>query len=403
MGRRATGYWDKRSGKWYVRLGEVSPTTGRRLSVMLRDEDGQPITDKQAKRAAAAAVQRLLATQAATEENARAPTVAEVCAAFIAWHKENGSAERTIRGYDYHLRRFAAFKAGGRRYADRPTTEIGPEDLWAAKEVLGTKRHLYLAVLACWRWAARPVEGRTPTRLLKENLLEGTRRIPPGKKTKKLVGWEATRKLLRFARARARTRPLKFRRDATRAAERLRVLCLHFIAATGCRPHEATALEWSEIDLEKGMVEIPREKTKARRKGDPRLFSVPSSLLKVLRFIHRWHRRHPKYVFITAASRTGKVPNSRVLMAWFREELKPAALAAGVPIPEGMTLYFLRHSYATAGVEAGVPLDTMALALDNSPNELRKTYTHYQSAAAQAAAKAVEEARRKGQGRGTRE
>ena len=60
MGCRAQGWLDRRSGRWYARLGDEDLTTGRRRAVIPRDETGEPIAPRDRK-GAATAVARLVA------------------------------------------------------------------------------------------------------------------------------------------------------------------------------------------------------------------------------------------------------------------------------------------------------------------------------------------------------
>src|SRR5262245_60657652 len=243
MGRPARGWWDQRRECWVARLGPVSEVTGRPKVVPLTHPDGRPI-DRDDRDGAGKAARRLVERRSGVGLVDSPSRVVDVSQGFLEWHAANGSAVRTVKDHYYHLGRFCRFTHGGVAYGDRPAASIGPEDLWRLKSAgLGSLRLLYASVLACWRWAARPVEGREPVRLLKENPLAGLRKPKRGPKVEKLVEWSTTRKLLRFARSWAR-QDGGTRRERTWAQRRLKVLCLDLVATTGCRPFEAAGLRW---------------------------------------------------------------------------------------------------------------------------------------------------------------
>lgn len=60
-------------------------------------------------------------------------TVDEVCAAYLDWHKAQGSSKATIRTYWLHLTRCFTFVHDGVRYGYREAPSIVPEDLGRIK------------------------------------------------------------------------------------------------------------------------------------------------------------------------------------------------------------------------------------------------------------------------------
>lgn len=396
MPRRAVGYWDKRSKRYFARLGEVNPKTGKRRAVQLRHEDGRAIAEGD-RRGLEAAVSRRLAELEAAERRAHGPTVAEVCAAFVRWHAENGSAGRTVKDHYYHLSRWARVDVGGVPLAERPAAEVVPEDVWAMDAAgLGSLRLAYASVLACWAWAARPVKGRDPVRMIPSNPLAKLAKPPRGKVSRKLVGWPAVRRLVRFAFGRAKRLGVAKlgRPDRTRRAERLRALALQFMAHTGCRPGEAAALEWGDLDLARGLVTIPAERTKTRKTGRDRRFAVPRRLARALSLARADAAAHPRWVFVPAWARVASAPSPRDLMKWWRNVLKPAAVAAGLPVPEGMTLYWLRHDFQSAGL-AVASAEEVSMFAGNSPKVLLETYAHQGERAALEIGGRIAQGRRK--------
>jgi integrase len=374
MPRPPKGWWDERSRRYYARLGPPSPKTGKPTPVMLTREDGSPLAyGDQA--GVAAAVRRLLAERDARAVRAAGPTVFELCRDFVAWHKANGTAPRTWGGYDESLRRFAGFTHGGSRYADRPAAEVGPADLWRLKASGASGlRNLYAAVKACWAWAARPVEGREPVRVLPESPFRGLKLPRPGRGPggpEKIVAWRETRRLVRFARAWARRRP-RFRREKTVAGRRLKALCLDFIALTGCRPFEAWQLRWAEFRADQGVAVIDPGRTKPR--GRDRRIPLPDRLIRRLALVRGSPAAHPVFVFLPASSRCRGVPSMKEYHDWLGE-VRAAAESEGVPLPAGFTSYWLRHTWQTTGLDVE-SAEGVAQAAGNSPKVLLDTYQH---------------------------
>ena len=391
MPRAPKGWWDARRGRYLARLGPESERTGKPTPVVLEHPDGRPIAKGDAA-AVAAAILRLQAERDARERRFAGPSVIELAREFVRWHEDNGSAPKTCDGHQYYLTRFARFVGpDGLPYGVRAAASIGPEDLWRIKASgQGSLRLWFASVLACWRWASRPVEGRTPARLLASNPLEGVAKPPRGRTTPKLVDWPTTRRLLRIARAWA-NEPIPKRQARIRAERRLRVLCLTLIAWTGCRPFEAGGLRWDEIDWREGVIVVDPARTK--RRGKDRRIALPRQLGRALQ-LARWSTSaHPVFAFLPAWSRGTRGLGVHGLDEWFRETLKPLATAAGVPLPEGLTLYWFRHDWQTAGLDVA-SVEQVSAAAGNSPGVLVSTYAHLRNEGIRKTAEAVQRRRR---------
>ena len=129
---------------------------------------------------------------------------------------------------------------------------------------------------------------------------------------------------------------------------------LTFLAYTGCRPCEAYALKWKQIDFDKGEILIDSgrvygiegtPKTKAGRRIIPMLPPVRAALrlLKEQRLVVEMGR----HVFLT---RKGQPINENTALyrAW-TSALKNAGLPRRRP-------YELRHSFASNMLAAGMPI-----------------------------------------------
>ena len=226
--------------------------------------------------------------------------------------------------------------------------------------------------------------------MLGANALEGVRKPPRGWSTPKLVDWPTTRRLLRIARAWA-NEPIPKRQARIRVERRLRVLCLTLIAWTGCRPFEAGGLRWDEIDWREGVIVIDPARTK--RRGKDRRIALPRQLALALQLARRSSSAHPVFAFLPSWSRGTRGLGVHGLDEWFRETLKPLATAAGVPLPEGLTLYWFRHDWQTAGLDVA-SVEQVSAAAGNSPGVLVSTYAHLRNEGIRKTAEAVQRRRR---------
>jgi len=131
---------------------------------------------------------------------------------------------------------------------------------------------------------------------------------------------------------------------------------LHFtlvfvVAATALRSSEALSLRWADILWEERKIRIVKSWKKTGVDGSTK---TPSSerdvpMGRVLaHYLHEWHEQTPyakptDFVF-PSMNRSGKVPICSSVFC--SDYLRPAAKAAGVPIPDGHRwgLHNLRHS-----------------------------------------------------------
>jgi integrase len=131
---------------------------------------------------------------------------------------------------------------------------------------------------------------------------------------------------------------------------------IHFIlvftvAATAVRSSEVVSLRWSDIDWDGRFIRIDKARKKSGVDGDPKTDSSErdAGMGKVLtHYLKEWRKQTPyakngDFVFPSLKMR-GKVPISA--SAFVKDHLRPAALKAGVKIPEGYRfgLHNLRHS-----------------------------------------------------------
>jgi len=163
-----------------------------------------------------------------------------------------------------------------------------------------------------------------------------------------------------------------------------------FMASTGVRPGEAFALRWSDINAEMTSATIQRSvswreaggyqytplKTSRKTKKRGRAANLPPGLAAVL----REHRAQQAKWFLETGTRselvfcteTGGPLNPRnVTIRGLRPALTAAKLSASV------TLYSLRHSFASLMLSLGVHIKVVSEMLGHSRIELTlNTYSH---------------------------
>lgn len=151
-------------------------------------------------------------------------------------------------------------------------------------------------------------------------------------------------------------------RPCGRPVDRLLVL---FLASTGMRPGEMAALDVRDVDPARGVVNVDKTMTKAEA-GHYRYVQGDTKTPK-------GRRRLPIPAFLEpglealAAGRDGGEPlftsarGERIIYAqWAKRVFRPAMAAAGID-PDGrtLTLYSLRHTFASVAIAAGADVKTL--------------------------------------------
>lgn len=394
MGRRATGWWDERAQRWFVRLGPVSDRNGKHLPVMLRDERGDPI-DFDDERGKKRAIERLM-RERRDQRPLGGPTAAEICRAYLAWHKEHDSAPRTIDDHYTHLTYFCKFEYGGVPYGERRAVDITPNDLFEIrKSGKGQIRQMYSSILACWNWASLDIEGRRPPKLIESNALKDVKRPEAPAPQDKSIDWQDIRLILRMARGYAKIKA-KTRVARTRATRWIKSACLSAMAYCGGRTLEIVTLQWSDIKWNDNVIVIPWQRTKTRKTKKDRVVPMSGRLARLLKFIQKWEHRHDTYVFC-CPWHTSIDEREREFWRWIREDFKPylqAKLGKDRPdLPTTWTAYWMRHSFATDAHEYFGEGSEKALGHGKDVHERR--YVHRTTKQAKAVGAAVEKGRKK--------
>lgn len=199
-----------------------------------------------------------------------------------------------------------------------------------------------------------------------------TARVKSPPKKSKVVRWLTEEEAERFRAA---------------AAKSMHAAFFDFLLGTGCRPGEALALHWRDVDLDAGTAEI--EHALSRPNGEYELREPKTTGSR---------RSVDLNDDVAAALRAhkGKQDADRVRLAEFWEDrglvfpgplgdfagaeqlnrgpLKTVLRHAGLP-PE-ITLYSLRHTFATHALAGGATVHEVASAMGTSPELIFSTYGH---------------------------
>lgn len=161
---------------------------------------------------------------------------------------------------------------------------------------------------------------------------------------------------------------------------------IRMIALTGARKSAITCLEWSEVDLERAVLN-KREGDDTANKGAKRiLLSEPA--LEILR--RRFDARD-SITWVFPATRDHGKPCTYLAGTW-KKILEIAEI-------ENFHIHDLRHSFASDGLAQGLSLQVIGILLGHKSTSTTARYAHLADDAARAAlAKVSEEIERRNQG-----
>jgi integrase len=163
-------------------------------------------------------------------------------------------------------------------------------------------------------------------------------------------------------------------------------------AATALRPEETFGLKWSDIDWQKGQINIRRGWSKGKETPGKNKRSMTQVVMHpaLALALQEWHReslyhRDSDWLFASVRSK-GKTPRSAGVAA--QDYLRPAAVKAGV-IPSGYKGRFgwhnLRHSLATFFAASDVNLPLIQSILRHAKPSTTALYMHRVNTAQMAA------------------
>lgn len=134
---------------------------------------------------------------------------------------------------------------------------------------------------------------------------------------------------------------------------------INLILVTGARKNEVLQLRWSYLDPNLGFWTVPQSKN-----GKPRQIQLAESAVQLLKKRQRFGENSP---FVFPNPETGRAYRC-IHHSWDK-----ARKAAGLP---DLRIHDLRHSYASALVNAGVPLYDVQHLLGHSSIRTTQRYAH---------------------------
>jgi integrase len=135
------------------------------------------------------------------------------------------------------------------------------------------------------------------------------------------------------------------------------------LIVTGARKREVLRATWDHVDLERGMLTVPRAKS-----GRPRHVPLSADAVAILRRQAARRAEGNPHVF-PSTCRPGR-PIENVRGAWER-----AKRLAG--LPRGLRIHDLRHSFASALANAGTPLYEIGTVLGHRQLSTTTRYAHH--------------------------
>jgi integrase len=417
MPRKPTVHWDKRAKAWTSSsLGELRKTkTGRwyRTKVFNREIDKDDLLSAQA----------WLHGELKKERERRvtaADLTFEQLTEFYLQAQEGSLAKDTYDRRVEHLNRFGNWPAPdsparmdlhrARLITAMQVNEYAQTMLKEGLSESYVADALVKAIKTVFSWAASPESGRYPGLPLPKNPIAGLKSPLKPRRAHREVTGKQVDALLAWMRSRAEAMPHDEDGTPKRKARLAlnSVILVETLRATGARPKELCAAEWSEWTVYAdgwGLINLPWQKWKNGWKTKrERHISVPPEQAARIEWIRDLPGRHPTHIFVHRNMDEGKddaaalagVPwvadarndNTKALQKWFNRIVK-LACKAGVDIPNNLRLYWLRSVYATEAQRKGVPQARVAHAMGTSPPMLDRHYTDMDAKDAMETAKAI--------------
>lgn len=157
-----------------------------------------------------------------------------------------------------------------------------------------------------------------------------------------------------------------------RGAARFILLALY----TGGRRQALLELRWSQIDLERGVLDLNPPGRTQTTKGRPRL-PIPRRLMTFLKIWGRGAASDAPVIGRGGRGRSGRRGSPARAVQGVRTGFRAAVAEAGL---EGVTPHTLRHTAATWLAQAGVDLWQIAGWLGHSVGRITERYAHHHPA-----------------------
>jgi integrase len=251
--------------------------------------------------------------------------------------------EKSYRSYEGLLQRYIRPMLG-----ERILSAITPLDVQAACQQMIDRRLSPRTVRYAYSILRSGIRQATRWRLLLQDPTEGAQLPRLGRREMRVLNAEQSRIFLEAA--------LKTHHGPVFAVA----------LTTGMRPSEYLALQWSDIDWDRGTVSVVRtlEKVKGswrfadtKRDRSRRIIRLQEWVLENLKGLHARRRRSkhdmPEAADLAFTTPAGRPIHSDKLAQRFKAILRQAGLPA-------VRLYDLRHTAATLALSAGVPPKVVA-------------------------------------------
>jgi integrase len=424
MPRRVHLRWHK--GAWCADVGPHSPKTGRRTRVYFREIPDTP----KGRRAAEAALESYLKDRDKREAQAAhdpshprlwegiiRPYLAHIEALVDA----GKLAERTLKTHNERLKRLLDFEPAegpfaGVKLGQRLAAGLDEDD--AARLVAGLREQgcgprrvdgILRSADAAFNWAAKPVAGRTPKRILLANPFAGYARERVPRKGRKLPTRAEFAAFLRAARVQVEAwTPVSGRCSGCVRAGRLGAACRRshnrralFDRAVlllcrvqfhvGTRPDELCGATWGEVSMPEGGMSLPGWTARhwrddrglwwgrlvvfgktSRAKGELRRIAVPPRFPRAIERLGR-AGLHGRWIFPRLGR--GGALGGRWDSTALATKVRPWREAAG--LGSHFVLYALRHGMYTRAVhDAGLTADQAGAVGGTGAETVRSTYLH---------------------------
>lgn len=164
--------------------------------------------------------------------------------------------------------------------------------------------------------------------------------------------------------------------SAKQLAKRLRGMWGHPLEATcivasalRLRPGEAYALEWADIDWRSGKVVV--SKTLQQVRGGVELYATKTPKGDRELYLARWALDRLRAIHRGAGSPAGRIVGG-LTPSQVAGRIRRFVRRAGLP---EVSMQGLRHTWGTLAVEAGIPIETIAMQLGHADVDV--AYSHY--------------------------
>lgn len=204
------------------------------------------------------------------------------------------------------------------------------------------------------------------------NPARGLRKFPSTKRDRHLSPEEFRRLGLAIKEAETRgiiwnPRPDKEVKHAPRPCNRRVKICpfaaaaLRLLIFTGARLREILNLEWSQVDLDRGILQLPDSKTGAK------IIVLPAPAIEVLKRLGKRRSKDPKAKFVIEGMDPSK-PRPDLQRPW-KMVRNEAHLS-------NFRLHDLRHSFASVGAASNLGLPVIGALLGHSDPSTTARYAH---------------------------